>query len=404
MRRGKTLEFDEDDDDDEVEKEKRKGEVTLEEIENQRNLESGLEEQTVDRLGPGSTSTEMAMDQFSGKQSSTQEEVISVPGVGSNKNPQSETGPVSLQVDGLSILKLVKKRVQLVGKNGLNALKLVSWSGGMANNQSGGVTTVLRRRLMVLGNERRNIIERVFVFELMKTPSQTRNSRKGGEKMRSLLDERCNHVDQVSGGPKEPIQAIATNSNTSITFEVPDRHLLQNLEITLDDQKLKLMEIEIERVCKTFNSFPKKLQKALKLKNSKRLRKSLKMTGHNRQLEDKMVKAIGLSNWRAIDSLGTVSYTTQREYGFMANGGRRWSTSTAGSCVLYTASHKEGWSVPVETWYGSVRTPHLEDGGDEGETVPAVQQQKTELASVTCLMGFGSLEDKNNALYRPFEK
>ncbi|KAI8449889.1 hypothetical protein BY996DRAFT_6417934 [Phakopsora pachyrhizi] len=53
--------------------------------------------------------------------------------------------------------------------------------------------------------------------------------------------------------------------------------------------------------------------------------------------------------------------------------------------------------------HGSVRTPHLEDGGDGGGTVPAVQQQKIEPVSVSCLMGFGSLEDKDKALYGPFK-
>ncbi|CAH7675260.1 hypothetical protein PPACK8108_LOCUS10245 [Phakopsora pachyrhizi] len=339
MRRGKTLEFDEDDDDDEAEKEERKGEVTLEEIENQRNLESGLEEQTVDGLGPGSTSTEIAMDQVSGKQSSTQEEVISAPGVRSNKNPQSETGPPGEEIDEQlcssekkamsscndpswliesgainNASKLVKKRVQLVGKNGLKALKLASRFGGMANveveanwqkrwnKQPIAKSIVTKTPLDCL--KTKGLVEMKPEGEAEKPLNKIERKllnnnrrRKGGEKMRSLLDERYNHVDQdrieaqaKDSGPKEPIQVA------------PDRHLLQNLEITLDGQKLKLMEIEIERVCKTFNSFPKKLQKALKLKdlelNSKRLRKSLKMTGHNCQLEDKMVKAIGLSNWR----------------------------------------------------------------------------------------------------------
>ncbi|KAI8458530.1 hypothetical protein BY996DRAFT_6532876 [Phakopsora pachyrhizi] len=309
------------------------------EIENQRNLESGLEEQTVDGLGPGSTSTEIAMDQVSGKQSSTQEEVISAPGVRSNKNPQSETGP--LQVEGLSNLKitsvsdpswliesgainnaskLVKKRVQLVGKNGLKALKLASRFGGMANVE---VEANWQKRWKQTCQSKQPIAKSIVTktpLDCLKTKGlvemkpegeaekplnkierkllNNNRRRKGGEKMRSLLDERYNHVDQdrieaqaKDSGPKEPIQVVASSSNTSITFEAPDRHLLQNLEITLDGQKLKLMEIEIERVCK-----------ALKLKdlelNSKRLRKSLKMTGHNCQLEDKMVKAIGLSNWR----------------------------------------------------------------------------------------------------------
>lgn len=54
--------------------------------------------------------------------------------------------------------------------------------------------------------------------------------------------------------------------------------------------------------------------------------------------------------------------------------------------------------------YGGHVPEQQEDGGDRGSTLPAVQQKKTEQSSVSCLMGFGSLEDKDKALYGPFEK
>ncbi|KAI8451102.1 hypothetical protein BY996DRAFT_6536268 [Phakopsora pachyrhizi] len=154
-RRGKTLQFDEDDDDDEAEKEERKGEVPLR------------------RLKIRETLRDWAQHLQRPLWSSTLEEEISVLGVRSNKNPQSETASnepeeeideqlsssekkamSSCKLDGLSNLKitsvsdlswliesdiinnpskLVKKRVQLIGKNGLEALKLASQSGGMAN-------------------------------------------------------------------------------------------------------------------------------------------------------------------------------------------------------------------------------------------------------------------------------
>ncbi|CAH7670368.1 hypothetical protein BY996DRAFT_4584152 [Phakopsora pachyrhizi] len=82
--------------------------------------------------------------------------------------------------------------------------------------------------------------------------------------------------------PKEQIQLVATNPNTSITFEVPDGPPPPNLEITSDDQELKLTDAEIEEVRRvltdrweTFNSFPKKLQKALKSKDLERVNKVL---------------------------------------------------------------------------------------------------------------------------------
>ncbi|CAH7670847.1 P-loop containing nucleoside triphosphate hydrolase protein [Phakopsora pachyrhizi] len=52
----------------------------------------------------------------------------------------------------------------------------------------------------------------------------------------------------------------------------------------------------------------------------------------------------------------------------------------------------------------SIEEYHFDDRCDGGGgTVPAVQQQRAEQDSVSCLMGFEILEDKDEALYGPFE-
>ncbi|CAH7674449.1 hypothetical protein PPACK8108_LOCUS9360 [Phakopsora pachyrhizi] len=220
-----------------------------------------------------------------------------------------------------------------------------------------------------------------------------------GEKRRRLLDERCNHL--------EPIQVFATNSNTSITFEAPDRCLLQNLKIILDDQKLKLIEIEIEQVCKvltnlwdTFNSFLKKLQKALKLKNLELVKKievargllefkeAEKVIGNLDQrsgirqfsdsIENELAKTTNLrtrwlkllakvigglrdSNYALEDIIG-ISYTTHRRYGCVANGSRRAAQSTAERRSGLALAQSGDWSTTDKR----IEEQRIEDREDIG--------------------------------------